>query len=49
MQRYDTVDQTREIARDYATRARMALEPFSASPAKETLDMALDFVMDREK
>ncbi|HEU4886474.1 MAG TPA: polyprenyl synthetase family protein, partial [Thermoanaerobaculia bacterium] len=44
VQRYDTVDQTREIARDYANRARMALEPFSASPAKETLDMALDFV-----
>jgi geranylgeranyl pyrophosphate synthase len=49
VKRYDTIDQTREIARDYATRARLALEPFSASPAKETLDMALDFVMDREK
>jgi octaprenyl-diphosphate synthase len=49
VQRYDTVEQTREIARDYATRARLALEPFSASPAKEALDMALDFVMEREK
>jgi octaprenyl-diphosphate synthase len=47
--RYDTVDSTREIARDYANRARRSLDPFPDSPAKETLDMALDFVMEREK
>ena len=47
--RYDTLDQTREIARDYASRARMALEPFPESPSKETLDLALDFVLEREK
>jgi octaprenyl-diphosphate synthase len=49
VERYHTVDQTREIARDYANRARLALAPFPDSPAKETLDVALDFVMEREK
>jgi octaprenyl-diphosphate synthase len=47
--RYQTIDETREIARDYATRARLSLEPFADSPAKEALEMALDFVMEREK
>ncbi len=47
--RYRTIDETREIARDYATRARLSLEPFADSPAKEALEMALDFVMEREK
>jgi octaprenyl-diphosphate synthase len=47
--RHETVAQTREIARDYANRARIALEPFAASEAKETLEMALDFVLDRDR
>ena len=47
--RYNTIDQTREIGRDYANRARRALEPFPASQAKETLEMALDFVLDRDR
>ena len=47
--RYDTVEQTRGIARDYAARARAALQPFPPSEAREALEMALDFVMDREK
>jgi len=47
--RYQTIDETREIARDYATRAKLALEPFPDSPEKETLEVALDFVMEREK
>jgi octaprenyl-diphosphate synthase len=47
--RYDTLDHTREIARDYASRARMALEPFPSSPAKEALDAALDFVLERDR
>ncbi len=47
--RYRTIDETREIARDYATRARLALEPFPDSAEKEALEMALDFVMEREK
>ena len=49
VRRYDTAEQTREIAREYAARSRNALALFPASPAKETLEMALDFVLDREK
>ena len=47
--RYDALDQTRAIARDYASRARAALEPFPDSAAKEALDMALDFVLERDR
>jgi octaprenyl-diphosphate synthase len=47
--RYDTLDETRAIARDYASRARAALEPFADSPAKEALDVALDFVLERDR
>lgn len=49
VERYETLDQTREIARDYASRARRALEPFPESPAKETLEVALDFVLERDR
>lgn len=45
--RYDTIDKTREIARDYANRARKALESFPPSQAKEALEFALEFVMER--
>lgn len=47
--RHDTVAQTREIARDYANRARIALAPFPPSEAREALELALDFVMDRDR
>ena len=47
--RYDALEQTRSIARDYANRARRALEPFPESPAKETLQVALDFVLERDR
>jgi octaprenyl-diphosphate synthase len=47
--RYDTLEETREIARDYANRARKALESFPASPAKEALEVALDFVLERDR
>ena len=47
--RYDALDETRAIARDYASRARVALEPFADSPAKEALDLALDFVLERDR
>ncbi len=47
--RYDTLEQTHEIARDYANRARTALAPFADSPAKEALEFALDFVLDRDR
>ena len=47
--RYDTLEKTREIARDYANRARTALVPFADSQAKEALEFALDFVMERDR
>jgi octaprenyl-diphosphate synthase len=47
--KYDALDETRAIARDYAARARAALKPFPDSPARETLDLALDFVLDRDR
>jgi len=47
--KYDALDETRAIARDYANRARAALEPFPDSPAREALDLALDFVLDRDR
>jgi octaprenyl-diphosphate synthase len=47
--RYDTLDETREIARDYANRARLALEAFPPSAAKEALELALDFVLERDR
>jgi octaprenyl-diphosphate synthase len=49
VRRYDALDETRAIARDYASRARAALEPFPESPAKEALDLALDFVLERDR
>jgi octaprenyl-diphosphate synthase len=49
VRKYDALDETRAIARDYASRARAALEPFPDSAAKETLDMALDFVLERDR
>lgn len=47
--RHETLEQTREIARDYANRARIALEPFGPSEAKDALEFALDFVLDRDR
>jgi octaprenyl-diphosphate synthase len=47
--RYDTLEKCREIGRDYADRARKALDPFPDSPAKEMLELALDFVLERDR
>ena len=47
--KYQTLDETRAIARDYASRARTALAPFADGPAKETLEQALDFVLERDR
>jgi octaprenyl-diphosphate synthase len=47
--RYDALDETRAIARDYANRARAALDPLPSNPAKEVLDVALDFVLERDR
>jgi len=49
VERYQTLHETREIARDYANRARAALQPFPSSAAKEALEYALDFVMERDR
>jgi len=49
VRKYDALEQTRAIARDYANRARTALEPFAASPARDALELALDFVLDRDR
>jgi octaprenyl-diphosphate synthase len=47
--KYDTIEKTRAMARDYAARARAALAPFANSPSKETLETALDFVLERDR
>ncbi len=47
--RYNTLDETRAIARGYGRRARAGLEPFADSAAKEALDLALDFVLERDR
>ena len=49
VRKYGAIEETRQIARDYAQRARAALEPFPDSPAREALDLALDFVLDRDR
>jgi octaprenyl-diphosphate synthase len=49
VRKYGVLDETRAIARDYAARARAALEPFAPSHAKETLEWALDFVLERDR
>jgi octaprenyl-diphosphate synthase len=49
VERYGALDQTRAYARDYANRARATLEQFPHSDAKEALDLALDFVMERDR
>ena len=47
--KYDTLEETRAIAREYADRARLALALFPDSPAREALELALDFVLDRDR
>ena len=49
VKRYGAIEESREIAAGYARRARAALEPFPHSPARESLALALDFVLDRDK
>lgn len=49
VRKYDALDETRAIARDYAARARTALAPFASSSAKVTLELALDFVLERDR
>jgi octaprenyl-diphosphate synthase len=49
VRKYGAIEESRQMAREYAQRARKALEPFGDSPAREALDLALDFVLDRDK
>ena len=49
VRKYGALEQTREIARDYAARAKAALEPFADSTAREVLEVALDFVLERDR
>jgi octaprenyl-diphosphate synthase len=49
VQRYNALDEARAMARGYADRARTALAMFPASSARDALEMALDFVMDRDR
>ena len=49
VQKYDALDETRAIARDYANRARAALDAFDGSPAREALELALEFVLERDR
>ena len=43
--RFDGVDQTRDIAREYGDRARAALAKFPPSSEREALEAALEFVL----
>jgi geranylgeranyl pyrophosphate synthase len=43
------IDATRQIAREYAERAREALLPLSVTPAREVLDAAVDYVLGRDR
>lgn len=49
VERYDAVGQARVIAREYALKARRSLDLFPPSAARESLDLALDFVLDRDR
>jgi len=43
------IDYAEKRAREYGNAARECLKPFSETDAKQSLEMFIDFVMDREK
>jgi octaprenyl-diphosphate synthase len=43
------IEATRQIAREYAERAREALLPLPVTPAREVLDAAVDYVLGRDR
>jgi octaprenyl-diphosphate synthase len=45
--REGTVEEVEEMAHDFAEEARLALEPFAESDAREALELAPDFVLNR--
>lgn len=49
VRKYGAIEKSHEIAADYAQRARAAIESFPQSPAKEALNSALDFVLERDR
>ena len=46
---HQTIEQTREIAREYADRARAAISRFPESTSRDALETALDFVVVRQR
>lgn len=49
VRKYDALEETRAIARDYANRAGRAITSFPASPTRDALAFALEFVLDRDR
>lgn len=47
--RHGAIDETREIAREYARDCKRCLSDFADSPAREALAFAADFVLDRDR
>lgn len=47
--RHGAIEETRRIAREYSRECKACLADFPASPAREALEFAADFVLDREK
>jgi geranylgeranyl pyrophosphate synthase len=47
VEREGTVDEVEEMAHDYAEEAREALAPFPGGDAREALELAPDFVLNR--
>jgi len=47
VEREGTVDEVEEMAHDFAEQARVALEPFPACDARDALELAPDFVLNR--
>jgi len=46
--RYGTIEETRDIAHQYAERARAAIRMFRPSPARDALEFAIDYVQQRD-
>ena len=47
MAREGTVDEVEEMAHDFAEEAREALSPFAPGDARDALELAPDFVLNR--
>ncbi|HVT05515.1 MAG TPA: polyprenyl synthetase family protein [Thermoanaerobaculia bacterium] len=47
-ERYETIEETRDIAHQYGERARAALRLFRPSPSRDALEFAIDYVQQRD-